>query len=107
MDEFRCVTDTIFNIKQSLTEIHEILFGALTLAQTVEKRVNDPNNWQGEAQLVGAAFLRLVVMYHGLLSTEEGYFDPILEAIETLEEYLSHDGDFYTNWEEHQRLSDI
>lgn len=107
MADFRCVTDTIVNIKKSLTEIHETLLDAFTQAQTVEESVNNPNNWQGEAQLVGAAFLHLVVTYHGLLSTVDGNFDPILEAIETLEEYLEHDGEFYANWEEYQEVAGI
>lgn len=107
MENFRCVTETIHDIREELVEIHLAMLDALAQAETAQRTLDNPNNWQGEAQLVGAAFLSLVVAYHRKLSTPDGDTDPILEATETLQEYLDHDSVFYEQWKEHQALSDI
>lgn len=107
MADFRCVTDTISEIKESLNEVHNALAETLQQAKHIQATLADPNVWQGESQLVGSAFLDLVVLYHGLLSTEDGYSGPILEAMDTLQEYLDHDGAFYEEWKEYQELSDV
>lgn len=106
MADFRCVTETIYNIRKELVDVHLAMLDALTLAKGVQESLDNPDNWQGEAQLVGTAFLRLVIAYHEKLSTDSGD-DPILEATETLQEYLDNDEEFYKTWVEHQMLSDV
>lgn len=106
MAEFKCVTETINDIQRTLNELQTALTDTLILARNIQAAINDPDNWQGEAQLVGAAFLDLVIQYHEKLSSGESG-GPINEAIATLEEYLDNDNNFYTQWPEHQRLSEI
>lgn len=106
MDEFRCVTQTIKDIQDTLDELQAALTDTLLLAKNVQAAITNPENWQGEAQLVGAAFLDLVIQYHEKLSSgKKG--GPVDEAIETLKEYLTNDNDFYSQWSEYKNLSDI
>lgn len=106
MDDFRCVTETISDIQDTLIEIHGTLSDLLTQARSVQAILTNPENWQGDAQLVGTAFLDLVVQYHEKLDSGEGG-GPVSEAIASLNEYLEHDENFYKQWTDYQRLSEV
>jgi len=105
MDEFKGVEDTICDIKGTLDVIQTTLEDTLTRAQTVMGILNDKTVWAGEAQLVGAAFLDLVVQYHEKLAHEEG--GPVIRAAESLQEYLDSAEAFYENWQHHVELMGI
>lgn len=105
MSEFKCVTGTISTIKEALVEVQGILENTYSQALNVQAALTDSNNWNGSAQLVGAAFLDLVVQYHALLSAEgEG---PVAQAIESLQKYLDNDAVFYEEWIEYQDIMNI
>lgn len=67
MADFKGTADTISTIKEALDTIQTTLEDTFTRAETVQGILNDEAIWAGEAQLVGAAFLDLVVQYHGKL----------------------------------------
>lgn len=105
MADFKCVTDTISTLKTTLDEIQTLLEETYTKAESVQGNLNDAANWKGESQLVGAAFLDLVVQYHAKLApTEDG---PVVQASKSLQDYLDVDETFYENWEDYQELESI
>lgn len=105
MDEFKGTEDSISAIKETLNIIQTTLEDTFTRAGTVEKTLNDETIWAGEAQLVGAAFLDLVVQYHEKLAqAEEG---PVIQAGKSLQEYLDTAEVFYENWQDHVDLMGI
>ena len=106
MADFRCVTSTISTIKDTLEEVQNILTDTLTQVRNVQGILQAPENWQGEAQLVGAAFMDLVMQYHEKLESGEGG-GPVSEAIDSLQEYLDNDSVFYDEWEDYRELSNI
>lgn len=105
MSDFIGTADTISAIKETLDIIQTTLVDTLTRAEAVERALNDETIWAGEAQLVGAAFLDLVVQYHEKLApAEEG---PVSQASKSLQEYLDADDVFYENWQDHVDLEGI
>lgn len=105
MVDFKGSADTISSIKATLDSIQSTLEGTLARAKEVEQQLLDENIWAGDAQLVGTAFLDLVVQYHEKLAPEkEG---PISLASKALQEYLDNDAAFYENWQEHVELMGI
>lgn len=105
MADFKGSADTISTIKETLDTIRTTLEDTLTKAEAVQTTLNDETIWAGEAQLVGAAFLDLVVQYHEKLApTEDG---PVSRASESLQEYLDTDDTFYENWQDHVDLEGI
>lgn len=105
MADFKCVTDTINTLKTTLDEIQTIMEDTYGKARTVQAHLNDTKNWAGEAQLVGAAFLDIVVQYHGMFVPEED--GPLVQASQALQDYLDRDAVFYENWSDYQDLEDI
>lgn len=101
MADFKCVTDTISEIKDVLDKVQEILEDTYNQALDVQGALTNQENWSGEAQLVGAAFLDLVVQYHGKLSPEMA---PINCARRALYQYLLRDESFYEEWSEYQDI---
>lgn len=105
MSEFKCVTSTISTIKEVLDEVQRILENTYSQALNVQTALTDSNNWNGSAQLVGAAFLDLVVQYHALLAGDgEG---PVAQASKALQKYLDCDAVFYDEWIEYQDIMNI
>lgn len=105
MSEFKGTASVISEIKEKLDIIQATLENTLKRAEAVEKTLNDETIWAGEAQLVGAAFLDLVVQYHEQLApAEEG---PVSQASKSLHEYLGADDGFYETWQEHVELMGI
>ncbi len=105
MSEFKGTADAISAIKKTLDIIQTTLEDTLTRAEEVQRSLNDETVWAGEAQLVGAAFLDLVVQYHGKLApAEEG---PVSQASKSLQEYLDADDIFYENWQDYVDLMGI
>lgn len=105
MSDFKGTAETISAIKETLDIIQTTLEDTLTRAQTVERALNDETIWAGEAQLVGAAFLDLVVQYHEKLApAKEG---PVSQASKSLQKYLDADDVFYDNWQDHKDLEGI
>lgn len=100
MDNFKCVTDTISSIKASLDEIQAILGDTHTSASNILTDLSDNRKWAGEAQLVGTAFMDLVVQYHGILAGDGS--GPVQQASEGLKNYLDKDSSFYEEWQEYQ-----
>ncbi len=105
MADFKGNANTISEIKATLDSIQTTLEDTLTRAEAVESTLYDDTIWAGDAQLVGAAFLDLVVQYHEKLALEEG--GPVKQASESLQEYLDTDEVFYENWQEHVDLEKI
>lgn len=105
MSDFRGAADTISTIKRSLDIIQITLEDTLKRAEAIERALNDETIWAGEAQLVGAAFLDLVVQYHEKLAT--GKEGPVSQASESLQKYLEADDVFYESWEDHVDLEGI
>lgn len=105
MSEFKGTASAISEIKENLDSIQATLEETLTRAEAVKEKINDDTVWAGEAQLVGAAFLDLVVQYHGQLAPADG--GPVSQASESLQEYLNADNDFYNTWQEHVELMGI
>ena len=105
MSDFKGSADTISSIKETLDLIQTTLEDTLTQAETVETTLNDEMIWAGEAQLVGAAFLDLVVQYHEKLAPAED--GPVSQASKHLQQYLDTDEVFYENWQDHVNLEEI
>lgn len=105
MADFKCVTDTISNLKMTMDEVQTILEDTYGKAREVQRELTNANNWSGEAQLVGAAFLDIVLQYHQMFATEEG--GPVAQASKALQNYLDRDEVFYENWDDYQDLSSI
>lgn len=105
MADFKCVTDTISSIKTTLDEIQTILEDTYAKASNVQVQLTDTKNWAGEAQLVGVAFLDIVVQYHQMFAPGED--GPVAQASQALQNYLDRDAVFYENWDEYQDLEDI
>ncbi|MCM1040672.1 MAG: hypothetical protein NC314_04340 [Roseburia sp.] len=105
MADFKGTADTISTIKETLDMIQTTLEDTLTRAETIQSTLNDETIWAGEAQLVGAAFLDLVVQYHEKLAPAED--GPVSQASKSLQEYLDTDDVFYENWQDHVDLEGI
>lgn len=104
MADFKCVTDSISTMKTTLDEIQTTLEDTYATARAVQANLSDMSNWMGASQLVGAAFLDLVVQYHAKFAQEEG---PIVQASTTFQNYLDKDDIFYDIWDEYQELEKI
>lgn len=104
MADFKCVTDTISNLKMTLDEVQTIIEDTYGKAREVQGELTNVNNWSGEAQLVGAAFLDIVLQYHQMFALEDG---PVPQASKALQNYLDRDEVFYENWDDYQDLSSI
>lgn len=106
MENFRCVTDDLLPIIDCLREIQRELEQNWIKASNVLEQIGNEDVWKGEAALVGAAFLDLVVKYHSLLvSGENG--GPIIQAYTGLEEYLCNDNSFYSEWKQFQVIKEM
>lgn len=102
MQDFMCITDTINSMKTTLDEIQTILDNTYSSVFMLETVMFDENNWSGESQLVGAAFMSLVTQYHALLAgAGEG---PVKQASDGLQNYMNKDAVFYDEWEEYQEV---
>lgn len=105
MVDFKGSADAISAMKETLDSIQLTLESTLARAKEVEQQLLDENIWAGDAQLVGTAFLDLVVQYHEKLAPEkEG---PVSLASKSLQKYLDADAVFYENWQEHVELMEI
>lgn len=105
MQDFKCVTPDISTIIGKIDEMQGKLQDAENLAKEVMNGINDPNNWYGEAQQVGAVFLDLTLQYHCMISDAEN--GPLVMAKKAFEDYLNRDAVFYDEWSEYQKLLQI
>ncbi len=105
MQDFKCVTGDIKEIKKVLDEIQTLLDETYKNAALVQAALENPDNWSGEAQLVGVAFMDIVTQYHHMLSGDgEG---PVKEASDGLQNYLDSDDVFYDEWNEYQEVKSM
>lgn len=110
MQDFRCVTDTISSIKPQLDVIQSALESTLTEAQSIMGELEKESVWTGQAQLVGLAFLDIVVQYHNQLTFGSGNGDgtgAVEQASVALENYLKNNTDFYDGWEQFNQVAGI
>lgn len=105
MQDFKCITSDIYMIKRELDEIQEILDETCKNAFQVQANLSAPENWAGESQLVGAAFMDIVTQYHKLLSGDGA--GPVKEASDGLQNYLNKDEVFYDEWSEYQEIKSM
>lgn len=105
MQDFKCVTETMKEIMDSLDEIQWLLWSAYTRASVLQNQMADHNNWEGEAQRAALAFMDLIVQYHRALSEPIG--GPVCKASAELQRYLDNDSVFYEEWEEYQNIRTI
>lgn len=103
MQDFKCVTDDLLPIIDCLKGIQRELDENWAKASRVLDQIKNEGAWKGEAALVGAAFLDLVVKYHLLLAAGENG-GPIVQAYTGLEEYISNDNAFYSEWNQFQTI---
>ncbi len=106
MEDFKCVTDTLFPIMRELRAIQNELDSSLAEAKNVLEETRDNELWNGEAALVGRAFLDLVVKYHSQLAGETGE-SPVEQAYTGLDEYVQANSLFYDEWSEYQMIKGI
>lgn len=105
MQDFKCVTSDIKEIKKVLDEIQTLLDESYKEALSVQADLESPDNWMGEAQLVGAAFMDLVTQYHKLLAGDGA--GPVKEASDGMQNYLDKDEVFYDEWSEYQEIKSM
>lgn len=105
MADFKGTEETISTIKETLDTIQAALDDAYTRALAVQQTLEDNNIWAGQSQLVGVAFLDLVVQYHAKLAPEEN--GPVSLASEGLQAYLDSAEVFYTEWGAYTKMMDI
>lgn len=106
MEDFKCVTGAIIPIIENLRVIQKELDNSLIKAIGVLEEIKTEEAWKGEAELVGKAFLDLVVQYHSQIAgdKEDG---PVTQAYKGLEEYVSNDGFFYSEWSQYQTIKEM
>lgn len=100
MQDFKCVIEDIKSIKVNLEQIQAVLDTTLEKATAILEEIESGNDWDGEAQLVGSAFMDLVVKYHEKLAAHEG--GPVRQAAEHFGKYIDKDESFYTDWSAYQ-----
>ena len=105
MADFKGVEETISSIKETLDTIQTTLDDTYTRALAVQQTLEDNNIWAGRSQLVGVAFLDLVVQYHAKLAPEEN--GPVSLASDGLQEYMDSTEVFYTEWNAYTKMMDI
>ncbi|MDO4304190.1 MAG: hypothetical protein Q4D94_09765 [Bacillota bacterium] len=105
MQDFKCVTNDIYNIKKELDEIQVLLDETYKNAIQVQANLSEPAVWAGESQLVGAAFMDLVTQYHKLLAGDGA--GPVKEASDGMQNYLDKDEVFYDEWSEYQEIKSM
>ena len=104
MQDFKCVTEAISEMKTLVDEIQELLDSTYTKASEVFTAASNSSSWNGDAQKAGVAFLDLTMQYHAKLAGGE-VSGPVMQASEDLQKYLDSDGTFYDEWPEYQDLS--
>ncbi len=110
MQDFRCVTDTISAIKIQLDEVQSIIESALIEARSIKSELEKDSVWTGQAQLVGLAFLDIVVQYHNQLTfgnEESGGTGAVEQASVAFENYLKNNADFYDGWDQFNQVTKI
>lgn len=105
MEDFRCVTETISEIKTIVDEMQELLYSAYEKALVLQGEMSDVNKWDGEAQKAGVAFMDLTLQYHTALANPDG--GPLVQAGEALQKYLDKDSVFYQEWEAYQNIKAV
>lgn len=105
MSDFKGTEEAISTIKETLDTIQIKLEDTYTRILAVQQTLEDNKIWAGESQLVGIAFLDLVVQYHGQLAPEKD--GPVSMASEALQAYLDDAESFYTGWSKHMDLMGI
>lgn len=110
MQDFRCVTDTISTIKTQLDEIQSALESTLTEAGSIKGELEKESVWTGQAQLVGIAFLDIVVQYHNQLTfgnKDSGGTGAVEQASVAFENYMKNNADFYDGWDQFNQVTKI
>lgn len=105
MDNFKCDTDQMEQMKITLSEIQDILSEVHNLGEKLQTMVESGDEWEGAANKTGAAFLALVVEFNRQLGSAAG--GPVKEAYEGVGEYLDNDSVFYDEWTEYQEVKKI
>ena len=103
MYDFKCITEDISTIKECMDQIQESLDNTLNRGRILLTEIESGSSWAGEAQLVGTAFMKLVVQYHQKLAGNEG--GPVCQASEAFQKYLDNDEIFYDEWKEYTDVS--
>lgn len=101
MEDFKCVTGSVGEIKRSLEEINEILENVRRRMFGLSCMMGMEENWAGESQKAALAFLSLTREYQDALSV------PIVDAAAALQKYLEADSTFYEGWTEYQDIKSI
>ncbi len=100
MQDFKCVIEDMESIQKDLDTIQSTLESTLEEAAAIYSEVESGDDWAGEAQLVGTAFMDLVVQFHRKLAEHEG--GAVNQASEAFQNYIKNDEIFFTDWTAYQ-----
>lgn len=101
-DVFMCSEEKMKTMQTDLEEIQTIISEVHSLGQELLKQIESREDWEGQANKTGAAFLSLAVEFNRQLGSAEG--GPVQEAYEGIKEYFDHEDLFYEEWEEFQEV---
>ncbi len=108
MNTFRCDTEELQKMGETLDRIHYLLSAAQKEGRKLHHAIKDEQVWEGDAHLAGVAFLDLVLKYHEAIANGEKDMGPVKDANQKIQDYLERDEEFYdVGWMAYKEVEKI